>query len=197
MPPTDPNTPTRACPSKGLPRGAQDLGDGFALLRKRDRYRYTPQSAQESLAIQTFLGPSHPIPLIKRWARLRLPNGQTARSFWRERLRVINKLRVSRNVSFTPATQGMTATRFGEVQYFTRLAYRCEDGTYAFHDVAIVKLYSDPQPVLLDNSQTVAACKLTMELSVIPVTSIHGVVTLIPRSFDIDGRIEERLCVLR
>ena len=43
------------------------------------------------------LGP-HFCPKIARWARLRLPNGQVARSRWKESHKPLNKIRVSRNV---------------------------------------------------------------------------------------------------
>jgi hypothetical protein len=84
-------------PPKGLPDGAEDLGDGYVLLCKRDRYFFTP-SAEETQAIQTFLGPGQPMPNLKRWARLQLKNGQIARSAWRETLKAAHNLRVSRNV---------------------------------------------------------------------------------------------------
>jgi hypothetical protein len=43
-------------------------------------------------------------PKIARWARLRLPNGQVARSRWKETQKPLNKVRMSRNVkvSCTP-----------------------------------------------------------------------------------------------
>jgi hypothetical protein len=89
--------------------------------------------------------------------------------------------------------------RFSEVQYFTQLATHCEDDTYHYHNVAIIKPYSEPRlDVLNTSSQMVAACTLTGEISVIPISSIHSVIAMIPRTFDsLDGEIEERFCVLR
>jgi hypothetical protein len=83
-------------PPKGLPEGAVDLGEGFALLRKRDKTSKNAVGVYAH-AITTFLG-DRPLPRIKRWARLRLPNGQIARSAWRETLKPIEQTRMSRNV---------------------------------------------------------------------------------------------------
>jgi hypothetical protein len=90
--------PELAPPPKNLPSTAEDLGNGYVFLHKRDHYHYTPQSTAEICALQTFLGPVHPIPLIRRWARLKLPNGQIAHSVWKEGSMDTNKTRVSRNI---------------------------------------------------------------------------------------------------
>jgi hypothetical protein len=85
-------------PPKGLPSGAIDLGDGYALLRKRDRRSAYPQGAKKC-AITLFL--NEPAPEIFKWARLKLPNGQIAHLLWRESLKSMDAtkpLRVSRNV---------------------------------------------------------------------------------------------------
>ena len=96
-------------PSKSdIPRGALDLGGGYILLRAQDRYSRLMKEA-EAMAFRTYIqhhsrhslaqfGNDHWPPKIVRWARLRLPNGQIARSRWKEALKPINKIRVSRNV---------------------------------------------------------------------------------------------------
>jgi hypothetical protein len=85
-----------------LPRGAQDLGNGYVLLYARDRHPFKVSDNDE-------LGILRPLLLalgiessgtgeisITRWARLRLPNGQIARCVWKE---IENKnTRNSRNV---------------------------------------------------------------------------------------------------
>lgn len=81
---------------KGLPDGSVDLGGGYALLRKRDKTSKRPVE-EYAHAITTFLG-DRPVPRIKRWARLLLPNGQIVRSAWREKLKPIEQTRTSRNV---------------------------------------------------------------------------------------------------
>ena len=85
------------------PRGAINLVGGFALLRAQDRYDRAMRPCEaQALAIYlqrlngTLLGPQ--CPKIARWARLRLPNGQVARSRWKEIAKPLNKVRVSRNV---------------------------------------------------------------------------------------------------
>ena len=37
-------------------------------------------------------------PEVVRWAQLRLPNGQVARSAWKEKLKPLEKVRMARNV---------------------------------------------------------------------------------------------------
>lgn len=87
-----------------LPRGASDLGGGYVLLRARDRYQRT-MKANEAVALKKYLQNRHFLalgegwaPKITRWARLRLPNGQVARSKWKEALKPNNKIRTARNV---------------------------------------------------------------------------------------------------
>lgn len=79
------------------PPGSIDLGNGYMLLRKCDKYPVLPSHGTMG-AIADFLDHPVPIPKIKRWARLLLPNGQVARSAWRECLKPPDKLRVSRMI---------------------------------------------------------------------------------------------------
>ena len=89
-----------------LPRGAIDLGQGYILLRAQDRYERLMRP-QEAGALLRYLGSqqggsssmnSDWCPKVTRWARLRLPNGQVARSHWKEALKPLGKLRTARNV---------------------------------------------------------------------------------------------------
>ena len=81
----------------GLPYGSVNIGNGYILLRKRAKNAVIPRG-DKAAAISHFLSPEHVLPRIKKWARLRLPNGQIARSAWRETLRLPEQIRVSRNV---------------------------------------------------------------------------------------------------
>ncbi|KAJ6564265.1 hypothetical protein B0H19DRAFT_1067845 [Mycena capillaripes] len=85
----------------GLPRGAIDLGQGFALLRARDEHGHH-LLGNEADVIRNFLesknGPSRGTLSVVRWARLKLPNGQIARSAWKEKRRPLDKVRMARNV---------------------------------------------------------------------------------------------------
>ncbi|KZV79484.1 hypothetical protein EXIGLDRAFT_578030, partial [Exidia glandulosa HHB12029] len=89
---------------KGLPRGARDAGGGFVFLRARST-RFIPSPAERAalrryLDLQTCdIPPNWETKLrLVKWARLRLPNGQIARSAWKESLKPLHKVRMSRNV---------------------------------------------------------------------------------------------------
>jgi len=80
---------------KGNPMGSVDLGEGYVLLRKQDKRPWLP-TGEEARVISELIG--HPVHHFKRWARLRLPNGQIARCLWREKLKPSTQIRISRNV---------------------------------------------------------------------------------------------------
>ena len=80
-----------------LPPSAVDLGDGYALLSKSDRYPVYPSHGTGG-AVAVFLGHPMEMPKIRRWARLLLPNGQIARSAWRELLRTSENVRIARMI---------------------------------------------------------------------------------------------------
>lgn len=83
-----------------IPRGAIDLGGSYILLRAKERTaRMISSLAGAAIARffeentgRTFLQDLK----IVRWSRLALPNGQIARSKWKEDF--LNPLRMSRNV---------------------------------------------------------------------------------------------------
>ena len=86
-----------------LPRGAEDLDNGYVLLRAKDEYNQLIHGAAGD-AIKTFLEeandtvyPDSLSPSLQRWARLRIPNGQIARTAWKEKQKALNKVRMSRN----------------------------------------------------------------------------------------------------
>lgn len=83
-------------PPKGLPHGAIPLGDGY-ILHKHTKYPILPD-ANVIWSISAFLPPEQEMPCIRKWARLLLPNGQTACSIWREALKAPGQLWVSHNV---------------------------------------------------------------------------------------------------
>jgi hypothetical protein len=81
------------------PRGSEDVGDGYLLLRKRDK-RPCEIGGEEGETICSFLeNAGDPVQhvLIQRWARLCLPNGQIARSAWKEE-GIRENIRMARNV---------------------------------------------------------------------------------------------------
>lgn len=87
-----------------LPRGCEDLGGNFILLRAMDRTIRKVTHQHELRAIKNYLQMEGVIiqndwvPFVCRWARVRLPNGQVARSAWKECEKPLEKLRMSRNL---------------------------------------------------------------------------------------------------
>ncbi|KAJ7215329.1 hypothetical protein GGX14DRAFT_359441 [Mycena pura] len=90
----DPSLDTSAKNENTLPRYSVDVGNGYALLRRRDRYNITISEPYAS-GILEHLCLQPRILKLKRWARLRLPNGQIARSHFSEDNTAKRKLRWS------------------------------------------------------------------------------------------------------
>ena len=78
------------------PRVSEDLGNGYVLLPKRDK-RSTKIQGREAQIISEYVGQDG-LPNVRRWGRLRLPNGQIARSEYVESQRPLEELRMARNV---------------------------------------------------------------------------------------------------
>ncbi len=87
-------------PEKGLPHGALDIGDGFQLRRAMDSCEREIVGKEREAICQFLLEHGIVANTIKmrKWARLRLPTGQIARSAWKENLKSLEKLRIARNV---------------------------------------------------------------------------------------------------
>jgi hypothetical protein len=84
------------------PRGSQEVAEGYVLLRAKDETMHTVSGAAGD-AIKAYMQTAGPVapnwkPRVYRWARLRIPTGQIARSAWKEKLKPLEKLRMSRNV---------------------------------------------------------------------------------------------------
>ncbi|TFK82224.1 hypothetical protein K466DRAFT_578255 [Polyporus arcularius HHB13444] len=163
----------------GLPDTAVLLGDDYVLLRARARYREGVLNA-EAVAIRAYvtsngveLKDPHWAPVVRRWARLLLPNGQIARTAWKER-EIEDKgrdLRRSRMVK-------LAGDRFAEVLYFFRLLL---DGQ--LHTLAVVSVFSAPDPALVAHSHgALKACfyRGHAAIEAISVKSIVSVVAMIP-----------------
>ncbi|KAK7006971.1 hypothetical protein R3P38DRAFT_2555109 [Favolaschia claudopus] len=111
-----------------------------------------------------------------RWARLRLPSGQVARSLWKEAHRQLNKLRIARNVKYIHNNREAIA----EVQFYFRA--RIEDETHAY---ALIDDFSAPDAEFLELSYgTFYICGHGQgeHLFVIPVKDIVSVVAMVPLS---------------
>lgn len=91
-------------PDETLPRGSLVLGDGYILLRARDKRAVRiPDPAGTAIREYMELANERPapdwIPHVRRWARLRLPTGQNARSSWKEKSKSLGQVvRMSRNI---------------------------------------------------------------------------------------------------
>ncbi|KAI6000689.1 hypothetical protein EDD15DRAFT_2140607, partial [Pisolithus albus] len=137
------------------------------------------------------------------WARLRLPNGQIARSEYQELQKAPEEIRMAQNIKISLNGKD----RIAEVRYFARLVIQAADNNsgddedlsttdqFAFDNVALVTLYSDPHPQLLERSYgVVASCTKLGEasLQVIQISAIQSVVAMVPHRPLIDGRVEDR-----
>ncbi|KAI0350659.1 hypothetical protein OH77DRAFT_1412493 [Trametes cingulata] len=156
-----------------LPRGARAMDEGFILLRALDPH------SREGVAIHAYLQrighAVHPDwkPIVRRWARLRLPNGQIARTAWKECVLEMRgrRPRRARMLSGTPS-------RFAEVQYF--FLFNIAGIEQA---LAMISPFSAPDPALLAESEnTVLACTYLGQEAreVISITEIVSVVAMVP-----------------
>lgn len=92
-----------------LPRGSVDVGNGYTLLRARDKTARKLPMDEEQVVLAYFQSVAGTLeidshPQITRWSRLRLPNGQIARSAWKERLKTIEHIRIARQVAVRSCT---------------------------------------------------------------------------------------------
>ena len=170
-----------------------------------------PVTALEAVAINAYLRriemPEQANPHVVRWAHLRLPNGQIARSAWKESLKPLTKLRMSRNVKVSlfictrrPLTKRYQLSHenrlgFGEIQFFFRVRHGDETDT-----LALVSLFGPPHAGLLEQSyHTIWSCERQVEnaLQVIDVKTIQSVVAMIPHQPRIPGeRRKDRFFVV-
>ncbi|KAI0681811.1 hypothetical protein BC835DRAFT_1425193 [Cytidiella melzeri] len=150
-------------PTETLPRGAQEFANGYVLLHKQERRPHRISNA-EAEAIIDFLRAADLVasdewlctPQVARWARLRLPTGQVARSLWIEEGRALNKIRISHNVKIlSPAHEEDPS--FAEVWYFFKSRLCDEEDEQA---LAMVDVYGPPDRNLLaESSNTLALAR--------------------------------------
>ena len=94
-----PDLEANGCLGGALPRGSEDLKDGYILLRVQDKHRQCLRECEVE-ALQRF-SPTlseMDIMFVRRWARLRIPNGQICYSAWKELQKPLEKRRTVRNV---------------------------------------------------------------------------------------------------
>ncbi|KAI1795269.1 hypothetical protein LXA43DRAFT_874110, partial [Ganoderma leucocontextum] len=112
---------------------------------------------------------------VRKWARLRLPNSQIARSAWKETLKPLDKLRMSRNVKFRDGDE----YAIGEVQYFCWL--KIGEDTHE-EAVALISVYSAPDATLLEESYGAVYLgpRSRAAFKVVSVKQIKSVVAMVP-----------------
>ncbi|KAF8261939.1 hypothetical protein EI94DRAFT_1705174 [Lactarius quietus] len=115
----------------------------------------------------------------RRWGRLRLPNGQIARSLWCEGKRASSsKVRVTQNVKLDLNGQ----IEYAEVQFYF-LHFTSDDPKVPPIPYALVSVYSCPvQDILIESSNTSWACKYRGDdsLQVIGLSSITACISMQP-----------------
>ena len=83
---------------KDAPRGSKNLGEGYLLLGPTDDIPHHLSPSEQTALMNLFPGHPDDQESIYRWARLKLPTEQTARSRWKEVERCSDMARTDRNV---------------------------------------------------------------------------------------------------
>ncbi|KAJ7138747.1 hypothetical protein C8R43DRAFT_817736, partial [Mycena crocata] len=172
-----------------LPRGSIDLKSGYVLLGGKDEYaQQIPGPAGE--AIKSYLEEAFDTtyaenlsPNLQRWARLRLPNGQIARSAWKEQGKALKNVRMARNIQVS--SQYNHRSIHSSVQFYFQADIKGRMKT-----LALAAPYTRPDRDLLTaSSNTLWVCRTTGQsaLQVVDVKTITSVVGMVP--FQNDGRV--------
>ncbi|KAF8340204.1 hypothetical protein F5887DRAFT_888747 [Amanita rubescens] len=167
------------------------LGDGFVLLAAREKYHDSIPPAEKTAILRYRLRylSKHPLPpqppqppqdelMIRKWARLRLPNGQKARCAWKEQATSEKRpnFRNSRNIK---VGSGYSSTYFAEVMYYLQILV----GNIELA-AAMVCPYRNPplnSELLRDSHGTLHVCQRQENtFYVIDIKSIQSVVAMIP-----------------
>jgi hypothetical protein len=170
-----------------LPAYSIDIGNGYIFLRPRDRRPFNLSGAACEKVYDTISSTK-----IRRWGRLRLPNGQVARSRYKEDRSTRSNQRISRNIkvffnvlSTDPAMLTFiqfelnNEVKYGEVQFF--FLDDTDDNTTNYY--ALVSVYGPLNADLLEeSSHALRACPYSGDdnLHIIDVASILSVVSMQP-----------------
>ena len=180
-----------------LPRGAKDLGHGYALLRACQNTAEPVVDAEANTILKYWEQKGWPNQDkwprgVKRWSRLRLPNGQIARSKWYEShstrpLRKTTCVKVC-NITFFFAFKANKlfycqinvngTTAIADIEYFFRLQFG-----ETVHSLALVTMFSPPdEEVLRESHHAAYICHRggTDALTVVDIKSIIAVVSMVP-----------------
>ncbi|KAJ7513079.1 hypothetical protein B0H11DRAFT_1843533 [Mycena galericulata] len=162
-----------------FPRGSLDLGDGYVLLTAMDSAARQVNEF-ESTAIKSYLTAAGQVledtwtPLVVRWSRIRLPNGQVARSTWKESLKSIEQLRCARQVKILCDGR----TRFAEVHFY--MMFKIGE---VRKPLAVISLYGEHHKRLYEDSSKMYVTMQhlgNLDVRVIDIKSIQSAVMLAP-----------------
>ncbi|KAI0695490.1 hypothetical protein C8T65DRAFT_710796 [Cerioporus squamosus] len=172
--------PALFAPEERLPRRAIDVGDGYILLSPFEEVAH-PVGALEVAAFHEYFArtginvPADLHPSVRRWARLRLPTGQNARTLWKEgkREEALKQPRRARMVK-------LRGNHFAEVQFYFQMTVHGLTQT-----LALVSLFSPPDAAILDYSvYTLLVCQYRARFAdsyrVVSVKDIVSVVAMLP-----------------
>ncbi|KAF8576427.1 hypothetical protein K439DRAFT_1367275, partial [Ramaria rubella] len=165
-----------------------DLGDEYLLLCMTERYarlcqgilgklinRYISEADQEDGQVV----PRNWAVKITRWAHLQLLTGQTAHSLWKESLKPLAKLCRAWCVKLFWKEH----IEFAEVQFYFCTCINGKD-----HGLTLVRLYSQPDEHLLDESYGTVYSITQMDddrLQVIDVKTICSMVSIQPHDYQV------------
>ncbi|CDO70170.1 hypothetical protein BN946_scf185009.g21 [Trametes cinnabarina] len=171
--------PMLAPPADVLPEHAVELGDEYILMRARDRGPRLVKGLEEA-ALREYLegklelGLGHWKLALWKWARVRLPNGQIARTAWKECAGEArgNKVRRSRMVK-------LKDNRFAEIQYFFRLTIP----HMRVINLAMISVFTPPDDTIRrETNYVLLACGYqgTASREVVDIKDITSVVAMVP-----------------
>ncbi|KAJ8094846.1 hypothetical protein PM082_010058 [Marasmius tenuissimus] len=165
--------------SPASPRGAKDIGGGYSMRRATDSTA-RPVTSQEMTAIRVYLR-ENGLPVdddyvlkVTRWARVGLPNGQIARSRWKEDAKGLENVRMARNVQLELNSERHLA----EVHFYMNLSIHGID-----HHLAVGSFYGPPHQGLYNaSSKTYISVQhqRDVDVRVFPITAISCVVMMAP-----------------
>ncbi|KAH8097056.1 hypothetical protein BXZ70DRAFT_895310 [Cristinia sonorae] len=183
-----PDLDTAEC-SGSAPRGSVDIGEGYRLLAAHDAIPRLLQEPEAKALLHYLRHAGETIPLnleisswsakVERYARLQLPNGQIARSAWKECQKKLEDVRISRMVKLrnvnAPAT---TPHSYGEIRFFFPFMVKGKR-----HSLALVSMYSDIDlQIFNDSHKTLAVCRYQGDegLVVVDAHSVCSVISMQP-----------------
>ncbi|KAJ3911922.1 hypothetical protein F5877DRAFT_93697 [Lentinula edodes] len=165
--------------SDAPPQGSRQLESGYMMLTATDTAaRMVTDIEARALRMFCFeLGDPKPntwVPKVVRWARVKLPNGQIARSRWKEDTIALSDIRTSRNVKIVLDNKEYIV----EVHFYILLKIG-----ETVHPVAIGSFYGPPHEELLrrsHNTYYTVQHKRDEDVRAFPITSIDSTVMMAP-----------------